>query len=85
MITGMVSAPVEDHSFKQRHAIGIGHPDIEQNKVWALTQSGGARLRRVFRQFDVVTLVIEDFPEQIPNAMLIINNQNICHVLCANP
>ena len=68
---------------EQGDAIGIGHPDVEQDQVRALAQAGGAGLRGVFGQLYGVALVIENFPQQIAYAVFVVNHQNVCHDLCA--
>ncbi len=39
MITGIVSLPLRSPFLEQRHAVGIGHPDVEQHQVRRLTQT----------------------------------------------
>jgi hypothetical protein len=85
MITGMVSSAGGRPLLEQRHAIGVGHPDVEQNQVGAVAQSGGAGLGGVFGHFDRVAFVVEDFLQQVADAKLVINHQNVCHDFLRRP
>ncbi|KAG0910402.1 hypothetical protein G6F32_016828 [Rhizopus arrhizus] len=65
-IDGGVAAP-DDHAhvaqalrtplFQQTYAIGGGHPDVQQHQIRTHAKASGARLRRVFGQFDRVSFV----------------------------
>ena len=65
--------------FKQRDAIGIGHPNVQQNQIGARELPGLPRLSRILRQLNRVPLIVQDLKEQVSDSQLIINNQYICH------
>jgi hypothetical protein len=65
--------------FQQRDAVGVGHPDIEQHQVGAQAMAHGAGLGGVFRQFDLMALVIEDFRQQVAYAQFVVDHQYVCH------
>ena len=64
---------------EQGDAIGVGHPDVEQNKIGLRGQASGARLGCVFSEFDGVAFVVEDFGKKLADAQLIVNYQYVCH------
>ena len=68
--------------FEQGHAIGIGHPDVEQDQVGALTLTRQPRLRSVLCHFHLVSLVVENFSQQIADTQLVVDHQNVCHDAC---
>jgi hypothetical protein len=70
---------------EQGHAIGVGHPDVEQHQVRAVAQSGGTGLGGVLCHFDVVPFVVQDLLQQIPDAQLVVNHQYVCHDFYAVP
>jgi hypothetical protein len=45
---------------EQRDAIGIGHPDVEQDQVGTPGLARRPRLGGIFGELDVVTLVAQD-------------------------
>jgi hypothetical protein len=62
---------------EQGHAVGVGHPDVEQHQVGAALQAEGARGLGVFRQVHVIALVGEDFRQQLTNAHFVIDDENM--------
>ena len=80
MITGMVSRPVEDHSLSRVTPSVSGIQISSRHQVGPFTQACRARLRGVLGQFNRVAFVVEDFlQEQVANAVLVVDHQNICH------
>jgi len=67
---------------EQRDAVGIGHPDVEQHEIGSCALARSARFGRVLCEFHVVALVIENFEEQVPDAQLVIDHENVCHECC---
>ena len=64
---------------EQGDAIGIGHPDIEQHQVVGGLQARLTCLGRILGQIDRMPFIIEDFGEQLADAMLVVDHQNVCH------
>ena len=64
---------------EQGDTIHIRHPNVQQDQIRHLGGAGGAGLRGILSQRDRMALVIEHLPEQVTNAMFIVNNQNMCH------
>ena len=62
---------------QQRHAIGIRHPDVEQNERGLVARTVAARFARVLRKTHPVTLVLQDFREQFTDADLVVDDQNL--------
>ena len=60
---------------QQGHAVGVRHPDVEQNR--AVLQTVGTRRFGVFRQVDVIALIGEDFRQQLTNAHFVIHDENM--------
>ncbi len=70
---------------EQRHAIGIGHPDIEQHEIRSGAQAVFARLLRVLGDFDHMAFVAQDFREQFPDSHFVIDYEDRCHTSPLNP
>ncbi|MCY1238882.1 hypothetical protein D9M72_516410 [compost metagenome] len=70
---------------EQGHAIGIGHPDIEQHEVGRTRRAVFARLQRVLREFNHVAFVAEDLREQFPDSHFVIDYEDRCHTSPLNP
>ena len=66
--------------FEQGDTVGVGHPDVEQNQIGPGFQAGRSGLRRVFSQFNLMTFVVQNLEQKVPNAKLVIDHQNCCHV-----
>src|SRR6266568_1001147 len=62
---------------QQRDAVGIGHPDVEQDERRFGAAAIAARLARVLGQTYPVTLVLQDLGEQLADADLVIDDQNL--------
>ena len=62
---------------QQRHAVGIRHPDVEQNEGGLVARTVTARFARVFRETHPVTLVLQDFGEQFADADLVVDDQDL--------
>jgi hypothetical protein len=69
---------------EQGHAVGVGHPDVEQDEVVLAGKPCRARFGRVLRQRDAVALVAQDFRQQFADADFVVYNQDVGHCLaCA--
>ena len=68
--------------FEQGDAIGVRHPDVEQNQIRAKAGTDLSRLRSVLRKFNGMPFIVENFREQVPDTQLVIDHQNVCHVAC---
>ena len=64
---------------EQRHAISIRHPNVEQYQIRRIRQADLAGRIRIFCCRDDMTLIAEDFGQQLPDAHFVVNDQNICH------
>ena len=65
---------------EQRDAVGIGHPDVEQDQVGRAGWRALAGLLRVFGQLHRMALVAQDFREQLADAHFIINYEYVRHL-----
>ena len=64
---------------EQGHAVGIGHPDIQQYQVG---RTGGTRfacLLRIFGQLDSMPFVAQYLREQLTDTHFIIHYEYVCH------
>ena len=61
---------------QQRDAVGVGHPDIEQDEIELLPFARAARFLRVGGRRDVVAFFAQDLIDQSPNVGLVVDNQN---------
>jgi hypothetical protein len=66
--------------FQQGHAIGVGHPNVQQHQIGPGRLACKPRLCGVFCNFYCMTFVVEDLKQQVPNAQFVIHHQNVCHV-----
>jgi hypothetical protein len=64
---------------EQRDAIGIGHPDVEQDHVGTPGLARRPRSRGVFRELDVMALVAQYFREQFADPDFVIHHQYFRH------
>jgi hypothetical protein len=80
MMTGMVSRPVVDHSLSRVTPSVSGIQMSSSTRSGRVRLRGGAGLRGVFGQFDVVAFVVQDFREQVADAQLVVYHQYVCHV-----
>ena len=62
---------------QQRDAVGIGHPDVEQDQIEPLIRTSGTRLFRISGSCDVIPFITENFLNQSPDIGLVIDNQNM--------
>ena len=58
---GHVQQPLAGPFLEQGDAVDVGHPDVQQYQVGALAETGFAGLCRIFREFDRVAFVVENF------------------------
>src|SRR5690606_31551612 len=65
---------------EQGDAVGIGHPDVEQDQIGPLYLARDARFGGVFGDDDIVSFVAQDFREQLAYADFVINYKNVCHI-----
>jgi hypothetical protein len=67
---------------KQRHSVSVGHPDVEQNQRRLLALPIGARFAGVLGHCDSVTLVLQNFGQQLSDADFVVDDQYFagrCH------
>ena len=67
---------------EQCNAVGVRHPDVEQHQVRAFLAAITARGAGIFRQRDNVTLVMQNFPQQLADADFVVHHQYFigCHL-----
>lgn len=65
----------------QRDAVFAGHHDIENDQVNRLPFEDSPQGRTTFRDADPVTVVLEILPNQIPNIIVIVYDDDMCGVL----
>jgi hypothetical protein len=78
--TGMLSWPLPRPFLEQRDAIGIRHPDVEQDQVGTPGLARRARLGRILGELHVMALVAQDFRQQLAYPDLVIDHQYLRHV-----
>jgi len=61
---------------EQRDAIGVGHPDIEQDEVRTQLAAYPARRRGVLGHPDIVALVDQNLRKQFADADFVVNDQD---------
>ncbi len=61
---------------KQRNAVGIRHPDVEQDEIEVLAFSRAARFLGVRGSRDVVAFFAQDLVDQSANVGFVVDNQN---------
>jgi hypothetical protein len=83
MMTGMVSrhinVAVDRPLLEERDAIGIGHPDVEQHQIDALTRANRTRFARAVGKQDSVSFITQDFGQQFADADFIIDHEDLGH------
>ena len=68
---------------QQRHAVGVGHPDVEQHERRLRALAIGARFAGVLRRGHAIAFVLEDFRQQFANADFVVDDEYFpqeCHV-----
>ena len=71
---------------EQGHAVGVGHPDVEQDQIRAPMRTEGARRLGIFRQVHVIAFVGEDLRQQFTNAHFVVHDENMpAHVFSPPP
>ena len=78
MITGMSSMPWEAHS-PSRLTPSVSGIQMSSNTRSGRMRRRGARLRRVFGQFDRVSFVVKDFRQEFANTDFVVNHQDSGH------
>ena len=68
-----------DPFLQQADAIGVRHPDVQQHQVHPGGRHGLACTLRVFSQRDDMPFVTKDLGEQLADAHLIVDYQNLSH------
>ena len=68
---------------QQRHAVGVGHPDVEQDQIRTAQCAKGTRRLGVFRQVHVIALVGQDFRQQLTNAHFVVDDENMPAHVCS--
>ncbi len=62
---------------EQGQAIGIGHPDIEQDQIGPAQPPGPSRLLGIIGHGDLVALVLEDLPDEITDLRLVVDDEYV--------
>ena len=85
MITGIVSWPVEPHSFSSVMPSTSGIQMSSSTRSGRMRSRHGARLRRVLGQLDGVAFVGEDLRQQRPDAQFVVDDKNGGHEPSVRP
>ena len=59
---------------EERHAVRVGHPDVQQDQVDLVRADDFAGLGGVFSREDGVAFLLQDLREQIPDAEFVVYN-----------
>ena len=62
---------------EQADAVGVRHPDIQQDQIGTLDAAGLASRSGVFRNRDHIAFIFQNVPDQVADIRFIINDQNI--------
>src|SRR5690606_34332141 len=72
---------------EQRDAVGIRHPDIQQDQVRTPRTAGALGALRVFRDAHFITLVLKDLAHEVADLRFVVHNQDVVsrHMLLPLP
>jgi hypothetical protein len=71
--------PARRPLLEQRDAVGVGHPDVEQHEVGPAALAQPPRVAGAFRQHHLVALVRQDLRQQLADADLVVDDQDLRH------